>query len=50
LSDGYAALLRGLDSGNVPDIATGRDAMEAWRENIVGVARDLRRLKTQADL
>jgi hypothetical protein len=50
LSDGYAALLRGLDSGNVPDIATGRRAMEGWLENIVGVARDLRRLKTQADL
>jgi len=47
---GYAALLRGLDTGTVPDIATGRRAMEAWRESIVGVARDLRRLKQQADL
>ena len=50
LSGGYAALLRGLDTGNVPDIATGRRAMEAWREDIVGVAQDLRRLKAQADL
>jgi hypothetical protein len=50
LATGYVALLRGLDTGNVPDIAAGRRAMEAWRESIVGVARDLRRLKTQADL
>jgi hypothetical protein len=50
LSAGYAALLRGLDTANVPDIADGREAMEAWREDIVGVARDLRRLKAQAGL
>jgi len=50
LSAGYAALLRGLDTGNVPDIAAGRKAMEAWLEAIVGVARDLRRLKAQAGL
>lgn len=50
LASGYDALLRGLDTGNVPDIASGRQAMEAWREDIVGVARDLRRLKQEAGL
>ena len=50
LAAGYASLLRGLDTGNVPDIATGRRAMQAWRESIVGVARDLRRLKSDAGL
>jgi hypothetical protein len=50
LAAGYTALLHGLDTGNVPDIAKGRQAMEAWREDIVGVARDLRRLKDQAGL
>jgi hypothetical protein len=50
LSAGYTALLRGIDAGNARDLAAGREAMEAWRESIVGVARDLRRLKTEADL
>jgi len=50
LAAGYTAVLRGLDTGNAPDLAAGRRAMEAWGESIVGVARDLRRLKTQADL
>jgi hypothetical protein len=50
LATGYTALLRGLDTGDVPAIAAGRRAMEAWRESIVGVARDLRRLKTEAGL
>jgi hypothetical protein len=50
LSEGYTALLRGLDTGDVPAISAGRKAMESWREDIVGVARDLRRLKDQAGL
>ena len=45
LAAGYETLLHGLDSGQVPDIAAGRAALEAWRAGIVAVARDLRRLR-----
>src|SRR5262249_30804236 len=50
LAAGYTAVLRGLDTGNGTDLAKGRRAIEALLERIVGVARDPRRLKTQADL
>lgn len=45
LAAGYDTLLRGLDSGQVPDIAAGREAIEAWRTGILAVARALRRLR-----
>jgi hypothetical protein len=45
LAAGYESLGRGLDTGNVPDLAAGRAALEAWRAGILAVARDLRRLR-----
>jgi hypothetical protein len=48
LAAGYTQLLRGLDSGDVPAIASGRAALQAWRAGILETARELRRL--QADL
>jgi hypothetical protein len=48
LASGYERLLRGLDTGTVPDIAAGRRAIEAWRGGIVATARELRRLKRDA--
>lgn len=50
LDAGYAALLRGLDTGHVPDIAIGRQALEAWRDGIVGVAGELRRLRADTGI
>ena len=47
LDAGYRTLLRGIDSGNVPDIADGRAALEAWRAGIVDTARALRRLQDE---
>jgi hypothetical protein len=48
LATGYRDLLHGIDSGNVPDIASGRRALDAWRAGILDTARALRRL--QADV
>jgi hypothetical protein len=45
LAAGYETLLRGLDTGQVPEIAAGRSALEGWRAGIIAVARDLRRLR-----
>jgi hypothetical protein len=45
LEAGYRTLLHGIDSGNVPDIAEGRAALDAWRAGIVDTARALRRLQ-----
>ena len=50
LDGGYVSLIRGLDTGNVPDIARGRRGLEEWRDGIVGVARELRRLRDDAGL
>ncbi len=50
LAAGYETLLRGLDTGHVPDIAAGRAALEAWRAGIVAVARDLRHLRDDVGL
>jgi hypothetical protein len=48
LDEGYRVLGRGLDAGNVPDIAAGRRALDDWRAGIVEVARELRRLREAA--
>jgi hypothetical protein len=45
LARGYRDLIRGLDTGRVPEIAAGRAALEAWRTGIVDTARELRRLQ-----
>lgn len=50
LLDGYDMVLRGLDGGQVPDIAAGRSALEAWRMAILDTARELRHLRTELDL
>lgn len=47
LARGYEAVLRGLDKGQVPDLAAGRASLEAWREGIVATARQLRRLQSE---
>jgi hypothetical protein len=44
LLGGYDAIEDGFSSGDYTKLARGREAMEAWRESIVGVARDLREL------
>jgi hypothetical protein len=45
LAIGYDRILRGLDTGAVPDLAAGRAALEAWRTGILDTARELRRLQ-----
>jgi hypothetical protein len=50
LDEGYRILDRGLDTGQVPDIAAGRRALDDWRAGIVEVARELRRLRETAGL
>ena len=50
LDEGYRVLVRGLDTGHVPDIAAGRRALEDWRAGIVEVARELRSLRDAAGL
>lgn len=47
LAAGYDSILRGLDTGAVPDIAAGREALEAWRAGILATARELRRLQDE---
>jgi hypothetical protein len=46
LATGYERLLHGLDTGDVPDIAAGREALQAWRRGILATARELRQLQT----
>ena len=41
---GYEAIEEGFSSGDYTKLARGREAMEAWRAEIVGVADDLREL------
>jgi hypothetical protein len=48
LAAGYRDLLHGVSTGDVPEIASGRKALQAWRAGILETARELRRL--QADL
>lgn len=47
LTEGYRAILRGLDGGQASDLAAGRRSLEAWREGIVATARQLRQLQGQ---
>ena len=44
LLGGYDAIEEGFSSGDYTKLARGREAMEAWRAEIVGVAEDLREL------
>lgn len=44
LLDGYDAIEKGFASGDYTHLARGREALEAWRETIVDVARELREL------
>lgn len=44
LLGGYDAIEEGFSSGDYTKLARGREAMEAWREDIVGVAGELRAL------
>jgi len=41
---GYAAIEEGFSTGDYTKLARGREAMEAWREDIVTVADELREL------
>lgn len=45
LQDGYADILRGLDTANQPVIGRGRRALLAWREAIPATARRLLELR-----
>jgi hypothetical protein len=47
LAAGYDRIIRGLDTGTIPDLAAGRMALEAWRTGILDTARELRRLKDE---
>jgi hypothetical protein len=44
LVQGYEAIERGFSTGDYTNLARGREAMAAWRDGIVSVARDLREL------
>jgi hypothetical protein len=44
LLGGYDAIEQGFSSGDFKKLAQGREAMEAWREEIQGVAAELREL------
>jgi hypothetical protein len=44
LLGGYDAIEEGFSTGDYTKLARGREAMEAWRTEIVGVAGDLREL------
>jgi hypothetical protein len=50
LLGGYDAIEEGFSSGDYSKLARGREAMEAWREQIVGVARELRELADRLGL
>lgn len=44
LLTGYDAIERGFSTGDYTNLARGREAMADWRDDIVSVARDLRKL------
>jgi hypothetical protein len=44
LLTGYDALEKGFATGEYSNLARGREAMTAWRDGMVGVARDLSEL------
>lgn len=44
LLTGYDEIERGFDTGDYRDLARGRQSIEKWREEIVGVAADVRTL------
>jgi len=50
LLGGYDAIEQGFSSGDYTKLARGREAMEAWREGIVAVARQLRELMQHFDV
>ena len=50
LLGGYDAIEEGFSSGDYTKLARGREAMEAWRAEIVGVADDLRDLMQHFDV
>ena len=47
LAAGYQDILRGIDTGDVPHLASGRSALQAWRAGILDTARALRRLQAE---
>ena len=47
---GYDAIEAGFASGDYTNLARGREGMEAWREGIVAVARELRELMEHYDV
>ena len=44
---GYAAIEEGFSSGDYTKLARGREAMAAWRDGILDVARELRDLASE---
>ena len=50
LLSGYDAIEQGFSSGDYTKLARGREAMQAWREGIVAVARQLRELMQHFDV
>lgn len=44
---GYSAIEEGFSSGDYTKLARGREAMAAWRDGIMDVARELRDLATE---
>jgi hypothetical protein len=50
LLGGYDAIEQGFSSGDYTKLARGREAMEAWREAMVAVARQLRELMQHFDV
>jgi len=44
---GYAAIEEGFSSGDYTKLARGREAMAAWRDGIMDVARELRELASE---
>jgi len=47
LLGGYAAIEEGFSSGDYTKLARGREAMAAWRDGIMDVARELRELASE---
>jgi hypothetical protein len=47
LLGGYAAIEEGFSSGDYTKLARGREAMAAWRDGILDVARELRELASE---
>lgn len=50
LLTGYDAVERGFDTGDYTNLARGRKAMEAWRQDLADVARALRELMDRFDV